>query len=100
MAYMFWQYAKKRQGTIQARLSKNYKFPDLMGRQLQVWFMEMLHRKLICQDRKYDRSRLSFPREDDDILIVSDIPSLATLSSAWTMAHRTSASTSWGWFGP
>jgi hypothetical protein len=42
MAYMFWQYAKKRQGAKQARLPKDYKFPDLTGRQLQVWFLEVL----------------------------------------------------------
>jgi hypothetical protein len=74
MAYMFWQYAKKRQGAKQTRLLKDYKFPDLTGRQLHVLFLGVLYRKLIFRDRRYDRPRLSFPKEDDDILIVSDIP--------------------------
>jgi hypothetical protein len=39
-----------------------------------VWFLGVLHRELICRDRRYDRPRLSIPKEDDDILTVSDIP--------------------------
>jgi hypothetical protein len=48
MAYMFWQYAKRRHGVRQARLPKEFKFPQLTGRQLQVWFLGVLHRELIC----------------------------------------------------
>ena len=48
MAYMFWQYAKKRQGAKQARLPKDYKFLDLTRWQLHVLFLGILYRKLIC----------------------------------------------------
>jgi hypothetical protein len=74
MVYMIWQYAKKRQGAKQARLPKEFKFPQLTGRQLQVWFLGVLHRELICRDRRYDSPRLSFSVEHDDFMTVSDIP--------------------------
>jgi hypothetical protein len=73
MAYMFWQYAKKRQAAKAARLPKDFKFADLTGRQLQVWFLGVLYHELICQDRRYQCPRLSIPKEDDNILTVSDI---------------------------
>jgi hypothetical protein len=33
----------------------------------------VLHRELICRDRRYDSPRLSFPAEHDDFMTVSDI---------------------------
>jgi hypothetical protein len=65
---------KRRHGAKQARLPKEFKFPKLTGRQLQVWFLGVLHCELICRNTRYDRPRLSFRKEDDDILTVSDIP--------------------------
>jgi hypothetical protein len=38
-----------------------------------VWFLGVLHRKLICRDRRYYSPRLSFPTEHDDFMTVSDI---------------------------
>jgi hypothetical protein len=61
MAYMFWQYVWKRQAAKAARLPEDFKFGYLMGRQLQVWFLGVLHRELICQDRRYQHVRLSIP---------------------------------------
>jgi hypothetical protein len=74
MAYMFWQYAKRKQGAKQARLPKEFKFPQLTGRQLQVWFLGVVHRELICQDRRYDNPRLSFLTEHEDFMTILDIP--------------------------
>ena len=56
-----------------ARLPKDFKFIYLMGRQLQFRFMRVLYSELIYRDRRYQHPRLSIPKEDDDILIVSDI---------------------------
>jgi hypothetical protein len=39
-----------------------------------VWFLGVLHRELICQDRRYNSPRLSLPAEHDDFMTVSDIP--------------------------
>jgi hypothetical protein len=38
-----------------------------------VWSLGMLYHKLICRDRRYQCPRLSIPKEDDDILTISDI---------------------------
>jgi hypothetical protein len=45
-----------------------------------VWFLGVVHHELICRDRRYDRSRLSSPKEDEDILTVSDIPVVSSFT--------------------
>ena len=39
-----------------------------------MWFIGVAHYKFINRDRRYNRPRLSFYKEDDNILTVSDIP--------------------------
>jgi hypothetical protein len=56
-----------------ARLPKEFKFGSCTGRDLQVWFQGVLHRKLVYRDTRYSRARLTTPREDDMYLTISDI---------------------------
>jgi hypothetical protein len=56
-----------------ARLLKELKFGNCTERQLQIWFLGVLHHELTCRDGRYNRSRLSKSKENDDYLSVSDI---------------------------
>ena len=52
---------------------KEFKFGNCTERQLQIWFLRVLHHKLTCRDRRYNYPRLSKPKENDDYLSISDI---------------------------
>jgi hypothetical protein len=56
------------------KLPKEFKFGMCTSRELQVWFLGVLHRKLICQGRRYNRTRLNTPEEDDNYFTILDIP--------------------------
>jgi hypothetical protein len=74
MAYMSWQYVKRRAAAKATRLLKEFKFGSCTGRDLQVWFQGVLHHELICRDTRFSRERLTTLKEDDMYLTVTDIP--------------------------
>jgi hypothetical protein len=74
MAYMFWQFVRRRVVAKAAKLPKEFKFGSYTGRDLQVWFQGVLHHELICRDTRYSHVRLTTPKENDVYLTVSDIP--------------------------
>jgi hypothetical protein len=79
-----------------ARLSKEFKFGYCMGRQLQVWFLGVLHREFIYRDERYNHSRLSKLEEDDDYFFVSDIEVFNDFTVTLEKAHATLALSSSG----
>ena len=60
--------------TKAVKLPKEFKFGTCIGRELQVWFLGVLHREFICQDKRYNHARLNTPEEDDNYFTILDIP--------------------------